>query len=148
MDRHLWYAYLSAQRSKLEGFSMERATIYKVGIVILKVVASLVAYIVAVNMSEMITKAVTNSDYISISLSYVFLIGMVAPIWYRAPMLWRFLAATSSIVAGLAIWMLPSMNLLSDIFQNSQFIGAIQSGSSVVSLIICISVLHSGRLRM
>lgn len=124
-----------------------KKSINKIGIVAFKSGLTVVAIVVAAGLSGNFSKSITGLNYASLSMSYIFMMGMIVPIWYGAPFGWRIAAASVGIAAGVSTWLLSLFVGSSDIALSSRMIGFVRAGAIVVSLVVCVSILRVGRLR-
>jgi len=118
---------------------MESKTGKKIGIILFKLMLTVVAFLMAAGIGGKLSKAISSESYTSVSMAYVFMISAIIPIWYRAPTRWRFSAVGAGIAAGVITW------AVSLFVGSSVLVGFFRAGAIVVSLVICVLVIHKGR---
>jgi hypothetical protein len=125
----------------------EKRRINKIGIVVFKSGLTVVAFVIAAGLAGKFNKEIAGLNYASPSIAYIFMLGMIVPIWYGAPFGWRIAAASAGIAAGVGTWLISLSVGLSDIALSSKIIGFVRTAAIGVSLLVCVSILRAGRLR-
>ena len=128
---------------------MNKSSGKKFGIILLKVILSLVVFAFVLGAGGKFGKALSGSSYTSVSMGWIFVLSTITPIWIGgtvgktigvngASVLWRMLAASGGLISGILTW---SISLF---VSSSTFIGGLRSGAILVSVLVLISILRMG----
>lgn len=113
----------------------------------IKIGLSFIAFIFAAGLAGKLSKGILDLNDAVPSIEYIFIISMIIPIWYSAPIWRRVAAAVVAIVAGLATWAVSYVVFLAqwpDPTLAALVIYGFRATAILVSYIVCTLMLRFG----